>query len=145
MVEIRLAQLTDAALFRGADEVFDHPPRPELVREFLTDPRHHIVLALDPGIIGFVSGVHYVHPDKPAELWINEVSTHAAHRRRGIGTAMMQAACAHAKFLGCSAAWVIADPTPMAHGFYRSLGAEQTGSELAMFTFDLAIDLSHRA
>jgi hypothetical protein len=32
---------------------------------------------------------------------------------------------------------VVADPTDEAVGFYQSLGAEQTGTNLAMFTFDL--------
>ncbi len=138
MTEIRLALPTDAALFERAADVFDAPPVPALVAEFLDDPRHHIILALDPGIVGFVSGLHYIHPDKPCELWINELSVRETHRRRGIATAMMQAMFAHAKTLGCGTAWVIADPTDMAMGFYQSLDAEQTGSQLAMFSFDLS-------
>lgn len=142
---IRLATPGDASLFPDATAVFDHPPRPALVAEFLACPRHHIVLALAPEIVGFVSGVHYIHPDKPAQYWINEVSTHEAHRRQGIGRAMMAATLAHARALGCSEAWVIADPTPIAMGFYDSLGAVRTGSHLAMYTFNLAIDVSHGA
>lgn len=139
VVDIRLAGPGDADLFAApsAGDVFDTPPRPDLVSTFLSDPRHHIVLALDPQIVGFISAVDYVHPDKPRALWINEVSTHVQYRRRGIGSAMVAALLAHGRSLGCFEAWVIADPTDMAMGFYRSLGAQQTGSELAMFAFDL--------
>jgi hypothetical protein len=38
------------------------------------DPRHHLAVAVEANVIvGFASEVHYVHPDKPPELWINEV------------------------------------------------------------------------
>jgi hypothetical protein len=36
-------------LMRVAAEVFDKPVEPELVREFLEDPRHHIAVAIDEG------------------------------------------------------------------------------------------------
>jgi len=137
MTEIRMGKCSDASLFRSAGDVFDAPPDPALVATFLKDPRHHIVLALDPGIVGFVSAVHYIHPDKPVELWINEVSVHEKWRRRGICRKMMQAMFDHGASLGASAAWVIADDTPEAHGFYQSLNGQQTGSQLAMFTFTL--------
>ena len=39
--------------------VFDGPTRPELVSEFLADPRHHMAVALDDErIVGFASAVH---------------------------------------------------------------------------------------
>jgi hypothetical protein len=34
-------------------------------------------------------------------------------------------------------AWVVAEPTEEAVGFYQSLGVAQTGTNLAMFTFHL--------
>ena len=61
-------------LMNAADDVFDNSVNEKYTREFLADPRHHIVVALfDGAVIGFASAVHYVHPDKPPELWINEV------------------------------------------------------------------------
>lgn len=36
-------------------------------------------------LVGFVSAVHYVHPDKPPELWINEVGVGESHRGQSIG------------------------------------------------------------
>ena len=52
--------------------LFDGDIRSELVSQFLSDPRHHIAVAIeDHKIIDFASAVRYIHPDKPDELWIN--------------------------------------------------------------------------
>jgi aminoglycoside 6'-N-acetyltransferase I len=52
-----------------AEDVFDNLVRMDLAVEFLSDPRHHIAVALDGGVVvGMASAVHYVHPDKPAQL-----------------------------------------------------------------------------
>ena len=74
-IEIRvLRQGDEAVLANVAPEVFDNPIDPQMTAEFLADPRHHIAVAIDGGVVvGFASGVHYVHPDKRPELWINEV------------------------------------------------------------------------
>jgi hypothetical protein len=48
----------DHVLMNVAEGVFDYPVDAKLTREFLEDPRHHIAVA----IVGFASGVHYVHP-----------------------------------------------------------------------------------
>ena len=86
--EVFILQADQEALLGSvAIEVFDHPPRPALVTEFLSDPRHHIAVAVSEGVvIGFASAVHYVHPDKPAELWVNEIGVTPDSRRRGIAS-----------------------------------------------------------
>ena len=52
------------------DPIGAHP-----AREILNDPRHRLVVAIDDdAVVGFVSAVLYVHPDKAMpELRINEV------------------------------------------------------------------------
>ena len=66
-----------------APDVFDNPIEPEFAKEFLADPRHHIAVAIDRDlIVGFASGVHYLHPDKPLELFVNEVGVAPTHQRR---------------------------------------------------------------
>jgi aminoglycoside 6'-N-acetyltransferase I len=76
----RLAAGDDAVLAASALDVFDGAPDPELIREFLQDPRHHIVVAIDDDqVTGFATAVHYVHPDKKPELWINEVGVAPTH------------------------------------------------------------------
>ncbi len=120
-----------------APGVFDHALRPDLVTEFLGDPRHHLAVVLDGGtVVGFASALHYVHPDKPAELWINEVGVAPTHQRRGIGRQLMEALFSLGRELGCREAWVLTEAeNDGAVGLYASLGGDATPS--VMFTFKL--------
>src|SRR5260221_8898954 len=100
-LEIRIVQRgEDHILERVADDLFDHPVRKDLAAEFIADPRHHMAVAIDDGlVVGFASGVHYVHPDKPAELWVNEVAVAPSHQRRGVAKAVLCALIEHGRTL----------------------------------------------
>jgi GNAT superfamily N-acetyltransferase len=128
-----------AVLDNVAADVFDKAIDPRLAAEFLGDPRHHLAVALDGGqVIGFASGVHYVHPDKPAELWINEVGVAESHQQRGVGRGLMRALLEHAQRLGCAEAWVLADETNApARKLYASCGGAVSAVPPVMFTFSL--------
>lgn len=125
IASIVLLQSGDEALLANvADDVFDNPVDPALARAFLADPRHHIVVAIDEGqVVGFVSAVDYIHPDKPTELWINETSVAPTLRGQGLAKAMLLAMFAHGHRLGCGEAWVLTDTTNIAaNALYRSVG-----------------------
>lgn len=115
-MDIRLLESGDSGILAGvADGVFDEPVDPALAAEFLADPRHHIVVALDDGVVvGMATGVDYVHPDKPPELWVNEVGVADSHRERGIGRQLLEALLEHGRSLGCAEAWVLAEPDNVA-------------------------------
>ena len=100
-VDVRLARPGDERLVQAAAAgVFDHVPCADLTIEFLRDPRHHLVVAIADGrIVGFVSAVHYIHPDKSAELWINEVSVAPTHQNRRVGRSVLDAMLAHGRRL----------------------------------------------
>ncbi len=119
-----LARGDEAILANVAPGVFDNRVDPALATEFLADPHHHIAVAIESGVvIGFASGVDYIHPDKPRELWINEVGVAPGHRDRGLGKAVLAALLAHARGLGCREAWVQAEPDNVAaNALYASLG-----------------------
>ena len=87
MPTIRILGPGDAAVLdHVAEGVFDNAVDPRWTAEFLADSRHHLAVAVDDGqVVGMASAVHYVHPDKPPELWINEVRVGPLGR---IGTAM---------------------------------------------------------
>ena len=138
---IRMAGLDDlAVLERVAADVFDADPNPAYCREFLEDPRHHLALAFDAErVVGIVSGVHYLHPDKPNELWVNEVSVAESHQRRGIARMLLETLFAHARELGCSEAWLSTDPdNTAARGLYSVTGG--TEQSMVLVTFDLDLD-----
>jgi aminoglycoside 6'-N-acetyltransferase I len=126
-------------LLNPAEGLFDYAVQPQLTAEFLNDPRHHLVAAIDGDqVVGFVSAVHYVHPDKATELWINEVAVAPSHRKRGIGRQMLDAMLAHGCTLGCTAAWVLTDcANAPAMRLYASAGGVENPTPAIMFEFSL--------
>ncbi len=107
-VTYKLADTQDLpALIAVGDKLFDYPVKPESAEEFLGDDRHHLIVAyLQNKVIGMASGLHYVHPDKHPELFINEVSVLDEYQNKGIGRKLVQHLCEHGKTLGCKQAWV---------------------------------------
>jgi len=140
-MDIRLLGPSDQAVLANvAPDVFDNPLKPATVDEFLGDPRHHLVVAIDAGrVIGFASAVHYVHPDKDApELWINEVGVSASHQGRGVGKAIFRRLLEHARDLGCGEAWVLTNRSNRAAvRLYESSGGVNTADDEAMYNFSL--------
>ncbi|HET7233809.1 MAG TPA: GNAT family N-acetyltransferase [Longimicrobium sp.] len=116
----------DQVLTRVADGVFDHAVDPSLAREFLADARHHMIVAIDGGVVvGMISALHYVHPDKAAQLWINEVGVAPSYHRRGIARQLLDAMLAHGHALGCTEAWLgTEDTNGAANALYRSTGGK---------------------
>jgi aminoglycoside 6'-N-acetyltransferase I len=141
MTILKLLHHPDLPLLHNiAEDVFDDPIVESSAQEFLNDPRHRLVVALDGDlVVGFVSAVIYVHPDKPApELWINEIGVASSHQRQGIGKALMQAILEEAKRSGCTEAWVLTDRANLpAMAMYKSSGGEETLPDSVMFTFKL--------
>ena len=145
-IEIRVLHRDDGKILTNvAAEVFDKPIDPELTREFLEDPRHHIAVAIDDGlVVGFASGVHYIHPDKQPELWINEVAVAPTHRRRGLGKAVLRALFEVGRTHHCAVAWVLTDrKNAPAMALYSSVGgtegADDTGPSDAALGYSFAL------
>jgi aminoglycoside 6'-N-acetyltransferase I len=145
-VDVRVLQRgDDRVLTNVAAQVFDKPIDAGLTKEFLEDPRHHIAVAIDDGmVVGFASGVHYIHPDKPAELWINEVAVAPTHRRRGLGKAVVRALLEVGRAHNCKVAWVLTNRSNVAAmALYTSIGgtegADETGPGHAMIGYSFAI------
>lgn len=140
MTEIRVLGPGDlAVLDRVADDVFDGPVQRELAREFLEDPRHHLAVAIDEGVVvGMASAVHYVHPDKPAELWINEVGVAETHLRKGIASRLLGAIFQLGRKLGCATAWVLTDrDNKAAMRLYEAIGGGRDSDQVVMYSFRL--------
>lgn len=129
-----------AVLEQVAVDVFDNEVDPRWSAEFLADPRHHLAVALDDGqVVGMASAVHYVHPDKPPELWINEVAVAPSHRHRGIGRQLLDALFARGRTLGCQEAWVLTEQNnAAARGLYGAVGGVEAPEPVVMVTFALA-------
>ncbi len=95
-------------------------------RTILTQPGlgKQWVAEVDGAVVGFsASGPSRdEHPVRPLELWAIYLLT--SHSRRGIGTALVEAAIG----TGPACLWVLAANTP-AQEFYRALGFEADGAE----------------
>jgi GNAT superfamily N-acetyltransferase len=127
-VQVRVLGRDDEhVLMHVAPDVFDNPIDPRLASEFLHDPRHHIAVSISDGtVVGFASAVHYVHPDKPPQLWINEVAVAPSHRRRGLGAAMLRLLFDVGRAHRCTVAWVLTDRmNPAAMALYSSVGGRE--------------------
>jgi aminoglycoside 6'-N-acetyltransferase I len=140
-IEVKLLTTADGdRLRRVAADVFDDPIDPGRASEFLRDPRHQLVVALDEDVVvGFVSAVVYVHPDKPQpELWINEVGVAPTHHQRGIGRRLIEVMLDAGRQLGCREAWVLTERSnPAAMRLYAASGGDESADDVVMFTFDL--------
>lgn len=145
-VTIQLLAVDDLHVFdRVDDDVFDEPVRADLAAEFLADPRHHIAVALDGGVvIGMASAVHYVHPDKPPQLFIDEVGVAPSHQRQGIASELIALLLAHGRALGCSEAWVAADAdNAPARALYAKAGGQEEPTHAVIYTFPLSPHQEH--
>jgi len=137
-LDIRMLQAGDASVLqRVADDVFDLPVDPHWSAEFLADPRHHLAVAIDGDLVGgMASGVHYIHPDKPPQLFINEVGVASSHQGRGIGRRLLDALLERGRALGCNEAWVLTDESnSIARKLYTRAGGRIDSEPAIMYTF----------
>jgi len=148
-IEIKVLQSGDESiLLNVAAGVFDNPIDAELTREFLEAPRHHIAVAIDDGlVVGFASAVHYVHPDKLPELWINEVGLPPTLRRRGLGKRVLRALFEVGRAHNCTVAWVLTYRSNVAAvALYSSVGgtegADDSGPSNDMVGYSFSLDIA---
>jgi aminoglycoside 6'-N-acetyltransferase I len=86
------------------------------------------------------SAVHYVHPDKAPQLWINEVAVAPTHQGQGIGRRLLELLLAHGRTLTCTEAWVLTDDwgNKAAHALYASVGGQPSAEgSVTMYAFPL--------
>ena len=141
-VEIRQLSAGDAALFaRVADEVFDAPVDPARLAAYLCEPGHHMLVAVDGGVVvGQTAAVVHRHPDKPTELYIDEVGVAAGYRRQGIARRMLELMLAHGKAIGCEEAWVGTESDNLpARGLYerRRQSGDAEAEPFVMYVYQL--------
>ena len=126
-VEIRQVGPGDAAIFdRVADGVFDEPINPDRLAAYLAEPGHYLVVAMHrDAVVGQVAAVVHKHPDKAAELYLDDVGVAPEFHRRGIARRMVEAMMAIGRELGCEEVWVGTehDNVP-ARRLYESFGME---------------------
>jgi ribosomal protein S18 acetylase RimI-like enzyme len=140
VIEIKILRGNDAGILKNvAPAVFDDPIDSHVTDAYLCDPRHHLAVAVEDNVVvGFVSAVHYLHPDKPRpELWINEVGVAPTHQGRGVGKDLLRSMLETARGIGCTEAWVLTDRSNIAAmRLYSSSGGTEP-SDQVIYTFRL--------
>ena len=137
-LEIRQVKPGDEALFdRVAAGVFDAPIDRKRLAAYVAEPGHHMLVAILEGeVVAQVAAVVHRHPDKPTELYIDEVGVTPALQRRGIARRMLAEMLALGKGLGCEEAWVGTEPeNEAARGLYECHGV--AAEPFVMYVFSL--------
>jgi ribosomal protein S18 acetylase RimI-like enzyme len=137
-LEIRQVKPGDEALFaRVADGVFDEPIDPRRLVAYLAEPGHHMLVAVHDGaVVAQLAAVVHRHPDKPTELYIDDVGVSPTFQRQGIARRMFDEMLALGKALGCEEAWVGTEPdNAAARALYETRGAE--AEPFVMYEYEL--------
>ncbi|MEM6494370.1 MAG: GNAT family N-acetyltransferase [Pseudomonadota bacterium] len=113
-------------LDRVADGVFDHAIDPARLARYLASPGNWLAVALRDGlVVGMVTAVIHDHPDKPTELFLDEIGTGDDWRRQGVAAQLIRLVFARADAEGIEEIWLGTEPdnTP-ARGLYESFGSK---------------------
>ncbi len=137
-IKFRIATIQDLlAIQQAGKTLFDFDVKKNRAIEFLHDSRHHLMLAFDKNkLVGMVSAVHYVHPDKDPSLFINEVGVVTNYQNRGIGRKLVRLMCEHGKKVGCIEAWVLTDKSnERAKKTYSAAGGILEDANVVLYEF----------
>ncbi|WDR00073.1 GNAT family N-acetyltransferase [Devosia sp. J2-20] len=136
-MRIHRASANDVGLFSSiAADVFDAEITVAGITAYLNAPGHLMVLAFDGDVIvGQCMGVRHFHPDKPSDLYIDEVGTATSHLRQGVARAMLAEMFAWGREFGCSVVWLATeDDNAPAIGLYRGLDGQEDTVRYYEFT-----------
>jgi ribosomal protein S18 acetylase RimI-like enzyme len=136
-MQIRRLGPHDVDAVMAASPLFDGPALADASQRFLDTPGHFLFVAYDDDApIGFVTGVETIHPDKGAEMFLYELAVAEPFRKRGIGTALVDALRGLAEERGCYGMWVLTDDDNVAaRATYAAAGAAPPTSHV-MFAWD---------
>ncbi|MBL8804134.1 MAG: GNAT family N-acetyltransferase [Planctomycetes bacterium] len=144
-IAVRVLAARDLELFERVEpDVFDYQVRREWALDALSDPRHVVAVALEgergrERIVGMCTAYAYSHPDKPRQLFVNELGVAGPWRGRGIAGRMVEVVLARGRELGCVEAWVATelDNTP-ARRTYSKLAAREEPDHAVVYVWELA-------
>lgn len=106
-----------------AGDIFDEKVDSLRLATLLKESNHILLVAVSEGIvIGQVLAVIHRHPDKPMELYIDDLGVSEKFQRQGIATKLIEQLCVIGGERGCEEVWVTTEPeNKPAIKFYDSL------------------------
>lgn len=123
-VEIVRIDANNAALLDNVGDVFDEPIEPNRVAAYVRKPDHIMLVAVSEGVVvGQCLSVIHRHPDKPTELYLDDLAVADSLKRRGVATKLIRQTIKIGKEHGCKEIWVLTEPDNVeANGLYKALG-----------------------
>ncbi|WP_337660952.1 GNAT family N-acetyltransferase [Erythrobacter sp. Alg231-14] len=106
--------------------VFDEAIVPARLMAYLANPANMMCVAMSGDlVVGMVMCVVHLHPDKPTELYLDEIGTGDVWRRQGVARALMLKVFERADDEDIEEIWLGTEPdnTP-AIGLYESFGVK---------------------
>lgn len=144
-VVVRVLAASDIELFERVDpDVFDYEVRREWALDALSDSRHVTAVALagergSERVVGMCTAYAYSHPDKPRQLFVNELGVASAWRGRGIAGRLVEAVHMRGRELGCVEAWVATElDNTSARRTYTKLAAREEPDHAVVYVWELA-------
>jgi ribosomal protein S18 acetylase RimI-like enzyme len=135
---IRVGAAQAGLLAQVAEDVFDEPVDPRLLAAYLAEPGHLMVVAVTDGeVVGQARGMVHRHPDRPSELYIDNLGVTPPRQREHIATRLLDDLVAWGRQLGCEEAWVgtETDNEP-ARALYAGRGAEAEPFVMYAYEFE---------
>jgi len=138
LIEVVRLTSDDATLLTNvADSVFDEAIDPGRADVFLADSSHLLVVALDGDlVVGQCAAVITRHPDRPSDLYLDDLAVTPSHQRQGIARRMVDEMIDWGRSLNCKTAWLLTgSDNAAARAFYEAQGAKAV--PVTMFEYDL--------
>ncbi len=122
-------------LDRIADGVFDHAIESEKLKAYLANPLNWMCIALYEGlVVGMCMSVIHLHPDKPTELFLDEIGTGDDWRRQGIARRLVQMVFDRCDTEGIDEIWLGTEPDNLpARGLYEGFKHEREDAVIYYF------------
>ena len=139
-VEVVVVNSSNAELLDSvSDDVFDNQVKSEYLDRVLADSCNLLLVAVIGGaVVGMVSGILYTHPDKPLQLFVNEIGVAQDYQRIGIGKLLLEGILDQAIANGCTEAWVATEEgNSAARALYASASGQEDPERAVVYTWSL--------
>ena len=125
------AQLLD----RVAPGTFDHAIDPEHLANYLAKPANWMAVAIHGDlVVGMLMATPLDAPDKPTEIFLNEIGTGDDWRRKGIAHRLMEKLFERADAEGIEEIWLGTEPdNDAANGLYQEFKHEREDAVIYYF------------
>jgi len=113
-------------LERVAPGTFDHAIQPDRLARYLVNPYNWMCVAMaDDLVVSMCMCVVHHHPDKPTELYLDEIGTADDWRQQGAARALMKKVFDRADAEGIDEVWLGTEPDNVAaRALYEGTGAK---------------------